>query len=743
MIRRTSFISRRAYRQLFISLAAAILLVLGVVGRCSAYGNGLIPLPAYLKNYRTMMLQAPQQCSQALEQQLTPRVGEVLVFSDASEPIILHQIAALCSWRAHHLKRAYQHIDEAIRLALDNNIPLLSIRSYLIRSQLNLASGERNKQAQDDLNNAQKLQHQSSDPLPLLLNYQWQQTQARLLMAEDQYVAAKSYLANAKEMSQTADNPLMQGWNELFWGRYYQQLNQPLQALSHYTAAIRFASAKRTEVDYLRSRLNFHLSEVYQQQQQWDKALEYQKMAIESAQQVNNQELIASNIARLASIYRDRQQFSLALVHYLNAQEMARNNQLPLLVAKINYWLGQTYTQLNDYEQALQHFNEAQLYFKRRANIRWLSATLISLAQIYIGEDEPAMAILQLSKAEQLAAHKPQAVDQALLQLTLARTYEHTGSFSRALEHYKQFEQFNQARIQHQFETTQQQFSQNYQFIEQQQQLAKLTQENQRLQLQGHERRLITLLLTIATGVFFLLLIWVRFRLKKVGRANKDLTERLYYHPRTGWPALEVSESPLTQLRELELYPMLQNGIPAASHYVMVIRLSELSFSHKSCGFEQRKQLETSLAHHIYHHLEDKFMTGHLGGLNYLFITPVAEESPQALCQQLTRVLEQFIQMRKLALTIAIGCCQTPFLSKATDAIDDQGIIDISYLAMDAALDQVKQNQSNQWVILQALACTSAASFRDSEKLADNIRLAIQQGWVKVETSTDKRQIKW
>ncbi|MFM2482476.1 hypothetical protein [Celerinatantimonas sp. YJH-8] len=725
------------------NLLAIVLLSTVLIERCLAYGNGLLPVPAHLQSYRKMMLQDPQSCSEALARVLAPRANDQLISSDAGERILLHQIAALCANHNHYDELALAHIDQAISLSRQNSIPLLTIRSYLIKAQINLETKGHLAQAETALATAGQLIQQIENPLPLSLQYQWQQIQAHLQFCKGQPDLAKPFLERADQIAHATHNALMIGWSQLYLGRYHQQINQPLQALSHYTEAIRYASTSGPAINYLRSHLNYYLSEVYQQQQQWEKAIEYQRMAIESAQQLNNAELTAQYIAAIATIYRNMQQYGLALVQYLNAQELAHSHQNLLLVAQTDFWIGQTYFLGNDNAQALLHLNQALRYFQRHPNPEWLSATLIKLAEIYIQEGEPAMAIIQLSKAELLAQSAPQEVDIALIQLTLAHAYENTGALAQALLHYKRFEQLNRLQLQHQIEQTQHQFSQNYQFIEQQQQLAKLTQKNQQLQLQNHNRRLLMLLLLIFSVVFCLLFILVKFQLKKTIRDKEELKDRLYYHPRTGWPALELVESPLERLHQLKRYPMTVDLHPVKEHTIIVAHFNELPLSHKRFGFEQRKQLETSFAHHLYHHLEDEFVTGHLGELDYLFITPTRDQLPQQICQKLMPILEQFIQTRKLAVTVALGCCQTPFLPKAEDAIGEQGLLEISYLAMDAAVDLAKQTQTPQWVILQALACSPAAFFGDSDKLMNNIRHAIHQGLVKVISSSDKNLIEW
>lgn len=731
---------RHLYQIVFISFLIGPLFF---INQCQAYGNGLLPLSADLQTYHRLMVQNPALCLQQINKTLhpNPNSDEAIIFNTSMQPIMLHQIAALCAIRDGQRNIALNHINQAIQISEQASQPLLLLRSSLIKAQILL-------EAPADLEDAQliavQLQQdisQISAQLPSSFSFQFALLNARIKLAKQQRLAAKNQFNLALKIAKLTHDPLILGWALTWLGIYHQRINQPEQALLNYTKALRYVSANHSSSEYLRCHLNHYLSEIYRHENDWGKALEYQRVAISSAQKLGNKALIAKNIASIAYIYQQTGQFNLALVHYLNAQDLAKRNHYFLLAAEIDFWLGQTYQQNQNDKQALSHLNIARRYFQDPINPLWLIKTLLLLGEIHIANNEPAIAILQLTRAESLAAQLQSVPHTSEIQHLLSMAYEQTGAYPEALAHFKQFHRLSQQYQQLQSQNNQVQFSKHYQLIELQQQVDQLAQTNQNLKDRAHNRRQFTLVVTGLAIIFMILCLMMKFRLRRFQQQRRALTDRLYYHPRTGWPALEMSDSPLDQLRQLGHYPMFNGLYPSKQHVLFVVRMCGELFSHRS-GFEQRKQLGTSFAHHIYHHFGERFITGHLGGQSYLFITPLGDHNEEQLCQHLQDVISQFIATRHLQQKVAIGCCLSPFLNKAEEAINDRGLIEIAHLALDAAIAQVTRTQEHQWLILKAIQ-NSPAAFFQSEHLSEDVSEAIKKGLIKVISSTPKDAINW
>jgi hypothetical protein len=90
---------------------------------------------------------------------------------------------------------------------------------------------------------------------------------------------------------------------------------------------------------------------------------------------------------------------------------------------------------------------------------------------------------------------------------------------------------------------------------------------------------------------------------------------------------------------------------------------------------------------------------------------------------------------------MAIGCCSLPFLAKAKDAIDDKGMTEVVWLALEGAQQLCKHTNQTQWVELTAMSGSHAAFF--CSDLTQDVKQAIAKGLVKVNASSDKSLINW
>ncbi|MFM2478993.1 hypothetical protein [Celerinatantimonas sp. MCCC 1A17872] len=729
-------------RQLHLSWFFLLVCQCLIASPCLAYGIGIIPLPDTMQSDQQMMLRDPDRCLARLENQLSQihLTQSQLDAHQLTNQIYIQQVATLCANMAQRYSRAQMHITKALELGKQISSPLLQTRSYLILTQLLLKQPELVKKAPEALKLAVQLSGKDSAHLPITLRFELALTGAQVALATHQLEQAKPLLDKALHIALVSHLPMLLGWAQVWQGVYYQKLNRSELALSHYTEAIRYASSQSDAAYYLRNHLHHAISLIYQQQKQWTKAIGYQQTAISAAQQLHNTILQANSISELAHIYRKMHDYNLALVNYLNAQTLAEQVHNNLLSGKVNYWLGQTYIAINDPERALTHLSLARHAFQNPLSIHWLSKTLLSLAHLHLDNNEAAIAILQLTKAEKLTDSLALRDIAAQVQQLLAKAYQQSGAYDLALKHYQLFHQLHENKESTLPVQNTEQLNNHYQFIEQQQQLNKLNEANQMLKVQSGDRRILIVILIILS--LLLLLIWAgtRLRLRKSMLRGRELTDRLYYHPRTGWPSLETAESPLALLRQLHHYPMQQGLNPSGEHAIMLIRLCGEMFQNQLGGFEQRKQLETSFAHHIYHHLGKHFLACHLGGPSYLFITPLKELSAEQLCIQLLDVISQFTQSRQLHQRVALGCCTTPFLVKAPDAIDDLGIVEIAHLALEAAINQTYKTHKHHWVLLQALHCSPAAFFQ-SGHINDDIQEAVHKGLVKLSTNADKKDV--
>jgi hypothetical protein len=701
-----------------------------------AYDNGIYKFSRPLTKASDYLLTAPTTCLEKLKPQLENNAK-----TDGSAADLLaiqtHQLAALCAARAGLIEQAITQSQTAISLSNTAQLPKQKIISELIQAQIYVHDPQNQKKAEQSLNAAQQLRTQLRNTGNHLITFELSRNFARLEMNRGNMSLAKDQLLNAKDMAYASGESLLMGWAEANLGDYYQRLEQDELALSHYVDAAKFASDETPAALLLKGEIEFHISQIYLVEDEVDKAIRHQNLAVQTAQRQGDTRLMAIRMASLASLYQDAGSHDIALAHYLNAQELANQGVDNYLRAQIELHLGETYLQQDDIDSAQAHLNNARRRFSRYNDPAALISTLLLLGETQIKNNEPGLAILQLKHAQSLAKNTFSSQQGQIYRL-LSKAYENNASYQEALDLFKRFHELSDQLQQAKDKQRRKHFTQHYQYIEQAQQLSDLTRDNALLKERLHNRELTAMVLLAL--LLLTILVWSIYRQRaiRLGFEGDQLRDALHYHRNTGWVRLGFSEAPLSAFRALGKYPFTD---PAnARHIIVSMQLFGIHLD-KTIGFSQRNKLERSFAKHLGHHLDSQTIIGHMGRYNYLLVAPLNDISAPEFCAQLIATCEDFIKEYQLALKVALGCCEAPFIENAKDAIDDSGICEITSLALDGAQQLVVQTGTSQWVELKALSCSPATLL--GESLSQDVKKAISKGLIKLSASSDKTLIKW
>lgn len=441
---------------------------------------------------------------------------------------------------------------------------------------------------------------------------------------------------------------------------------------------------------------------------------------------------------RLANIYYLNQQNNQALVNYLNAKELARQTHQLQLIAQINLKMALSYEREKLPQQALLELKKAIPYFRTHHMARERAQAHLVMGRIHLHQNQLTLAIRHLTLAQSIKTTHGEIAQSA--HILLVKIFEQQGNTHRAVitQHFYR-QQAKYARKQTN-SVDQKNFNTHQQPIELQNKINQLRSQNHRLIFQNNDRRILLIILSAIIPIVILLWIFTRIRLRERIERQHQLMKQIYYHPRTGWPTLEAYESPLEQLRQLQLYPLHSANYEVPEQIIMVVRLCGEILTMRHHSFEQQKQLDSSFAHHIYHYLGDRYLTGHLGGNTYLFISSTEKQSATESCQELINAINQFIHIRNLHHHVAIGCCLSPFVEKSPLAVNDLNLMSIAHQALDCAIIQAQSTQSNQWVMFETITCSPAAFF-NADPIETAICDAINKGLIKIVTSGDKEAI--
>lgn len=700
------------------------------------YEFGLIDVPQPLAEIHNLLLSSPLQCLEQIDKHY--HLDQDRNYGEEPRPVMIAQLAALCAHRAGIKSLSFEYAAQAIAEAKAAQQPSQLLAAHIINALILSESPDHLRQAESSLRSAQQQISGVHSVHKKLMSFELNRAFAKLYINQNDMSQAKHYLQRAKDIAYTSNSNTLKGWAEVNLGYYYLRLEQAEPALSHSANATLFASSEAPEFLLLRSKNQQHIAAIYQMESEVEKAIEHQNRAIQYAEQLGDNRLMATQVRALANIYQEVGDLNMALAYYLNAQDLANLGQDPFLQAQIEFSLGEAYLAVDELEAAMMHLNQARQLFKQNGSTHWLITTLQQLAETQIRNNEPGLAILQLEQATALA--KASSYPQYnLIYNTMSRAYEQNGSYQQSLAQYKRYHELTQQVHQNRDRRSRAQFIQHYQYIEQAQQISDLSRDNMLLTERNHYQRLIsTLLLVILLAATLAFLINRQRILRITAEANK-LRSTLHHHKHTGWLRLDSGQAPLEILRELGDYPL--GGHESVKHVVIALQFLGDFFKDKTLGLSDCQELELEFAQYFDEQLAHHFQVGHIGTFNYLLVTTLDELNSQEICIQLREFTKEFISKKQLQLEVAIGCCEAPFLATTNDAIDDKGIGEIAFLAQQGARQLVAKTNDCQWVELKALRSTQAAFFGDD--LIQDVKQAISKGLVKVTASAERRLIQW
>ncbi|UPW17166.1 hypothetical protein M0C34_13040 [Agarivorans sp. TSD2052] len=704
----------------------------------SAYEYGFVHVPKELEPLRQQLIVNPRVCLKQIEQKLEQQKSLVHQTTETKNITLLsNQIGALCAYRIDNIDLAQHYINLAIGLAQEQQHQAHLTQAYIVAALILSEDPNRSSEAESFIELASvNLEKLKIFPLPNM-RFQLQKVIARFMQNQGKSNEAKNYLLKAKEEAYTSKSVTLRAWSEALLANYYLTNNQPELALNHLSEADLDDLAKPTsESLFLSSKVKANIAKVYLDQGELAIAEQFQQDAIAHAVELGNPDLQAEEIATLANMAELSGDIDAALVHYLNAKDIAKSNGNIPLLAQIELRLGQTYMEFSDYTPALVHLQIARQLFNSIHKPNEVLRSLLLLGELHISNQENGLAILQLEKAEALANTMGLTSSHSKVYKLLTQAYEKNGNYALALEQFKIYHSLNQQYQQIRNELKREQFKQHYQYIEQAQRLSDLTREKAIAQQQSSFQQLILVLVCVFGIMLLFLFLVTRQKLLLRNASVNGLTQQLNQHPVTGWQQLAHCDAPLNGL------PSVPAPSANSTSILLLLSIEQLKTeSQHTLGFEQRRILIKDFVDALMLSIEESYQLGHVNDQQMLLRIEQHQRSPQQLCEQLMLHTQKCAQQLKIEIKIAIGTCVSPFLTKAKDAIDDKGMTEVVWLALEGAQQLYAHTQTNQWVELTAMSGSHAAFF--CTNVTQDVKQAITKGLVKVNASADKNLINW
>ena len=247
-----------------------------------------------------------------------------------------------------------------------------------------------------------------------------------------QETAAIMYLNQFKDLAYSLRNDYLIASAESSLGLYYSKTNMLTKALQHYSEAFRITN--RANFPLQKTKLQLQLAQVYRDLKQWDEALTNAHEAANGFEELNNDAYLSSCMTVMATVYEQQAQWNKAIDYYLNAQQIdsRRGN---VIAQGLNFHnLGGAYSHLKDTENALLYLMKANQIFAEKNTRHYSVYNEILLAEVYQSRQDWPSSITHASQALNYASEL-KLVDLQINALALqAVAYRQQGLFTQALD---------------------------------------------------------------------------------------------------------------------------------------------------------------------------------------------------------------------------------------------------------------------------------------------------------------------
>lgn len=648
-------------------------------------------------------------------------------------------------------EQAINVIKKAEKTALDNKFMFSVFESRILLAQFYWVNLSNSATALKMLNT---LNVDIKHAQPITLTRQLQELKYKSLMlrariessigkdeaAEKLFIKAKGYLVAFDDKDETINYQITLGQHYLHHDHYDMALDR---LLSGYWLAVENDDQPQI------ARANYELAQLFEERHVFDKALEHATQAGEFFERYKRTQQLAKALSLIASIYEQQGRYNLALVHYFNALDQENQLKHDLRSASLRLNIARVYLHLNNYKKAEQYIVQARNLSLQSGNENIVAESQIMQGQLELekGELDDAITSLQagLISASRIGAVSLQLMGESIL----SEAFEKQNDYYNALLSQRRYEQLYAGKQKNAIQSNTEVFKQQQKMMERSLKLEEMEREQFINQNALYKQQQISLTL-IGVLVILLLLLWRRQHInKQLKQQLTKLTTDYYTHPRSGLRNLRMLNARLANslqqssanFEQWHLGEIINEPLSDRLRFAL-FEVSFLKRIYLEKGYQQGLTAEKEFGNYLQVQILEPARIYHFSDALFLYIEPNARLScdPKQLAESMQQLIDNYTLPLNIDNALQIGMAEYPFLPRAYTAINDQELIDILLMTVDAGISLNDKQSGSNWVHLCAIDAAPAASF-----VSDNIRRScvegIDKGLVKVRSSTNNEII--
>lgn len=548
---------------------------------------------------------------------------------------------------------------------------------------------------------------------------------------------AREMLSQVRTLLLATPNPQLDTWISMLDGDLLHLTSKDEHSLLAYHATL--AQAQKNNQLLLQVQLTTRISQLFAQEQDLANAIRYAEQALELTQQLGNDSWQADAIIHLARLKREAHETNLALALLLNASGVYQHTTRPQDLARLHLEIGKTYQQLHRYNEAQTYLTAAYTLFQRQQLPFYERLSLLSLAELYVQQDNPSQAIILLEQMLNTPIPEQKNLETELYRL-LSMAYEGNQQYDQALLNYKLF-----TSSQHESETAeappQSDFFANYTRLDQSQRLQELDNEKHRLDSELNWYFKVGISAALMMTILGIALLWHIRKLRQYRQEQQRLQQLIDYDSITNMGTPLLLQKELGQQLRMAWQPD-NPGSSRATTTMLLFRAYGLTDLECRVGLKKAQSILRQVSHAIRQRMPEQCHYYLLP--DRLVLCTLPENTTGQDDDIIIRIENRLgVIMRKYGLNERVICgkVQYPFLSKSVNALKPVQTLEICGIALAGAMQLSEKLCKNVWVELFAIDCQQAAFFNG--ELRTKTIEAITKGLVKVNHSEKQAHIDW
>ncbi|MEW6772845.1 MAG: tetratricopeptide repeat protein [Bacteroidota bacterium] len=220
-------------------------------------------------------------------------------------------------------------------------------------------------------------------------------------------------------------------------GIVYQNQSQYNKALEYYFSALKICEELNNKESQVSILTNIGI--VYSNFSKYPKALKAFFKALKINEEVGNKKITASILANIGNIYSDQSQNDMALEYYLKAlnilEELDKKNEKAAILGNI----GNIYQEENEYNKALEYYNKALKLKKETDDKLGQSIILGNIGELYMEQKRYGLAEKYLKQAELINREMKSIYYLSFTCQQLSELYAKLGKYKDAYFYQKEY----------------------------------------------------------------------------------------------------------------------------------------------------------------------------------------------------------------------------------------------------------------------------------------------------------------